>query len=807
MMAIHEADTQQPPNTSSSSSSNHNNSNLLNKFLLHQPAFAKQEMMEEIPMMKHKILNGLSVAHDLFNSELKNLEGESCFFHTLNESINLFNKYVSLEYPLSIEERIQILEMALPFLVDEKVGSIAFMEIRTKIADLLYTLLKHRKVILRMQYCPMMKAVTCWKRLYELIRQSFFNKQRKLDYGIPSNPELFIKYGLTLIKAVCKLRNFFPTSASKEILDTFTSRMSVNHTEYYISICYMCLLLPTSFRNEDSIQGKCNYWLDHLIELWNSSVSSTPLIEVNFFSLFYRMSRDRCGDVHIFQPHLDDIFTEILKCMDVPVKITVSTLSSKMGVKLTLEDQDDSSVSKLYRLASSSGTDPPEVCNLFWSDSPKGIALKYAAQLCVYLLDFPETLQFLTQLIHCVEDQFLWNSNLIAFLHELIRALAKRLKREQSSTSTTQLSEKVVDEIVDIIFSVSKAILFSEDIEIWIVDIEVIKHLCYIRPKRVITELFEIILNSLQNFSKANQISTTIELLNVVLIPFMTQCDDIPEIREYLAQVLMTVVLNIEITDIMKAIRAYEFMSRVFQLVPIIESSDADEVPSAVSLFEDFSVEFVNRTLEFLSNVTYTDLSKNYFRIMTSVSLFFQQLSPRLHKLCLQKIVLYLSTNFLPDSSKQLRDLIHYASTYYCEKYNPMDIIISELEPKVLQKDNMNDKELNYYLLILGKCFKNNNNAMHHSNTVRQVIDAHLRNSTEVDLSIIIAVGKFIRHYIQSLTTVYLLEKRSVPFSTWNSSRFLKTDHFQYWGKLVNINSESEVYGTIPAVKSLQRLL
>ena len=768
---------------------------MLHKFLLHQPAFAKQEMMEEIPRLKNKILKGFQSALDLSRSELKNSEEESCFFHTLNESISLFNKYISLEYSFSIEERIEILDLTLPFLVEEKFGGIGFIEIRTKIAELLYTLLKQRKVVSGMQNSPSMKAITCWKRLYELIRQSFFKKQRQVDYGVPSNPELFIKYGLSLIKAICKLRNFFPTTATKEILDTFTGRMSVYHTEYYISLCCLCLFLPTSFRAVDYLQGKCNYWIDHLIELWNSTTSNSPLIEVNFFSLFYRMSRDRCGDIQIFQPHLDDIFSEILRCMDVPVKITVSALSNKMGVKLSVENQDDNSVSRLYRLASSTGADPPEACNLFWSDSPKGIALKYAAQLCVYLLDFPETLQFLSQLVHSVDDQFLWNSNLIAFMHELIRALTKRLKREQASTSTMQLSPKVVDEIVDMVFSVSKAILFSEDVEIWIVDIEVMKHLCFIRPKRIIASIFEIIQNSLQNFSKANQISTTIELLNVVLIPLLSRCDEVPEIREYLSQVLMTIVLNIEITDNMKAIRAYEFLSRVFQLVPIIESSNANETPSAVSLFEDFAIEFVNRTLEFLSNVTYTDLSKNYYRVMISVSLFFQQLSPRLHKLCFQKIVLYLTTNFLPDCSKQFRDLIHYASSYYCDHYNPMTIVISELVPKVIRSDNnMTDKELSYYLKIVGKSFKNNNNAIHHANIVRQIIDVHLnRMKKEVDLSIITAIGKLVRHYIESLTTVYLLEKRSVPFSTWNSSSFMKTNHFLHWGKLVDLNSETEI--------------
>ena len=191
------------------------------------PSFVREGIRDEIKNWKIDIIQGLKQASELLtSSETFENSTKPKWFTILNSSIRLFNRYITnTAYPLDVTERTIIFELALSILIDKQLD--LYLELKTKLANLIITLMKNKYHKLLQEN---IKPITCWRRLYEMVRSIYFTKNRCISYN-PSG-----SFGKSIVKLVCKLRNNFTIETTEEVLNEFTPRLYFRFVLKYLSI-------------------------------------------------------------------------------------------------------------------------------------------------------------------------------------------------------------------------------------------------------------------------------------------------------------------------------------------------------------------------------------------------------------------------------------------------------------------------------------------------------------------------------------------------------------------------------------------
>lgn len=193
------------------------------------PSFVKEGISEEIENWKKDIIDGFKKTLEMLlnekslsflSSEQQQQEEEASslsavesmihpkWFHTLNSTIRLFNRYsTNLAYPLSLQDRVILFETLLPIIIDKQLDS--YMELQMKLANAMLFLMKNKYHKLIHQS---IKPITCWRRFYEMLRTNYFPKNRNIAYNPSEN------FGKTIVKLVCKLRNNFSVETTEEVI-------------------------------------------------------------------------------------------------------------------------------------------------------------------------------------------------------------------------------------------------------------------------------------------------------------------------------------------------------------------------------------------------------------------------------------------------------------------------------------------------------------------------------------------------------------------------------------------------------------
>ncbi|KAL9651790.1 hypothetical protein ABK040_014435 [Willaertia magna] len=778
-----------------------------------QPEFVKNSISNEIFTWKREIHFGFSKALDILNN---NDESETSWVPIVLSTIRLFNRYIiSVDYPLDLKDRKNLLETCLELLIHEKLDK--YVEIKTKLANTLLIILKDKYEILLSEQ-DSIKPITCWKRLYHMIKNYYFTKQRTLLYSPSSS------YGKTLVKLICKLRTFFPPSATSEILEEFTSKMYFSDSEFFVSQGFLCLFLPTNhpfkYNNNQEDNKKVGFWLEEMLAIWEWNCDSA-YYDLNFVSLFYRLAKEQAGKVN-WKPHLNYIFSRNLRSMDLPVGSASNTpisgaLSSKIVRNVLSSGTTNAAsgiINALNRSTSTYHSFPTQSCSVFWklSDS-KNLLQQYNAQLIIWLLspEVPEVMQLLRTLFQSIE-QYLhpsnhgdWSFHLSIFLSVLCRTLAKRLKLERNSDShipkNYQLTDEMITEFIEIIYPIIKMALFSKSMKVSKNAIQAFKHLCFIKPSLIIERIFEIVFYSLETLTEVHQISVALELLNTVILPLMSKVEELPILKDYMKDLLHLGLQGIDSNDQTKTSLTFSFFNTLFAVFPLIPANDYnEEVPFVTQCYHDFVFEFLRKVLQVLGEMSPPEKKdkkkkKETMHLSKSLSLFFQQLSPDLHKACVKKLIEYLLSEFKPNASKAIGDLAHFAACYLDESgkseiYDPLGMIVDALLTKLRAKNrnqlhHLTETESAYYFRILSKTVKNNANVILHTD---KLIDLLRLTWPSTSKGIVKSSGKLIRNILQSLTHTYLMEKRNVAPDVWFSSNFQK-EHYKYWGKLTNLEN------------------
>ncbi|EFC37419.1 predicted protein [Naegleria gruberi] len=758
------------------------------------PSFVRDGIKEEISNWKNEIIEGFKKVDGLLLSSDEKDENtiKPKWFTILNSSIKLFHRYITnTKYPLNVSERVVIFELALNILINKQLD--LYLELKAKLANLIIILMKNKYHKLLQQN---IKPITCWKRLYEMLRSVYFTKNRCISYN-PSG-----SFGKSIVKLVCKLRNNFASETTEEVLNEFTPRLYFSDSEFFISQAFLCLFLPSNTSVE-----VIDKWFNQVLAMWDWR-SNSPFYDLNIVSLLYRLVKDQDGKID-FKPHLDLIFTRMLRSMDLNIGSNITSSSVASGVatsKLAKNVQggsQNSTAGMIQVLTAASGYSyhsyPNNNCSIFWKLSDlKNLLMQYNSQLISYLLlSFPtETLTYLRRLFQSIDQYYYpsnngeWSRPLSIFISELFRNVSLNTKE---SSKDLVVSDDTIEELIRIVFPSCKMALFSKSVKVSKNAIQAIKHICFIRPSCIVQELFEIVFHALQTLTEVHQISVALELLNTIIIPLLYH--SIPEVKDYMADLLNMALLGIDTNDSQKTSLTISFLNTLFSIMPIISNNQFVEgTPYVVELYQDFALEFVRRVLHVMGEMTtHKEESKEqkevYNHLSKSIVLFFQQLSPNLHKQCLNKIISYLQDEFKPAAVKQIGEIANCSVNYFNngdDTYDPFGLMMNSLISRITNQKgelkDLHDNEMDYYVHLLAKVVKGNNQTFKHCDKLLQILKLTWNSESK---SIVKSSGKLLKNILQSLTTVYILEKRSVPPNVWRSEDFQK-NHFKYWGQLYN---------------------
>lgn len=616
----------------------------------------------------------------------------------------------------------------------------------------------------------------------------------------------------------------------------------LSDSEFFVSQAFLCLFLPSN----PEVSTLTNHWFTQLLAMWDWNTNS-PFYDLNFVSLMYRLAKDQAGRID-FKPHLDQIFTRMLRSMDLNIGsagLSSSSVASGAASKLINSQKisgamGNAAASGMLQVLSSSGGStyhsfPSNNCSIFWKLSDlRNLLMQYNAQLLTWLItpSSPETLIYLKRLFQSIDQYYYpsnngeWSRPLSIFISELFRSIAARITSEKeeghslsadasSSTTTTstttyssyKLDDETIEDIIRMVFPSCKMALFSKSVKVSKNAIQAIKHICFIRPSAIVKELFDIVFHALQTLTEVHQISVALELLNTIIIPLLYH--NIPEVKDYMADLLNMALLGIDTNDQQKTSLTISFLNTLFSVVPVISSSgsssnghrhiqDREGMPYVIELFPDFVSEFIRRILHVMGELVHSKQSEHeiskkekkevYIHLSKSISLFFQQLSQDLHQICVLKIIEYLTSEFKPNSVKHIGEIAQAAAIYLDSKengesYDPLGMMIDALVSKILYKNELRDlheQEMDYYVHLLAKIVKCNALVGKHLDSLLRVIRLIWDNESK---AIVKSCGKLLKNVLQSLTQVYLVEKRSAPPKEWFSEEF-QNNHFNYWGKL-----------------------
>ncbi|KAG2374297.1 hypothetical protein C9374_010867 [Naegleria lovaniensis] len=791
------------------------------------PSLVRDGISEEIESWKNDIIIGfqkaLSLLHQVQTNNSASSEEEEGsesihpkWFHTLNSTIRLFNRYsTNLAYPLSLQDRVTLFETLLPIMIDKQLDS--YMELQTKLANVMLFLMKNKYHKLIHQS---IKPITCWRRFYEMLRNTYFPKNRNIAYHPSEN------FGKTIVKLVCKLRNNFSVETTDEVISELSPSLYFSDSEFFVSQAFLCLFLPSN----PEVSTLTNHWFTQLLAMWDWNTNS-PFYDLNFVSLMYRLAKDQAGRID-FKPHLDQIFTRLIRSMDLNIGsgLTSSSVASGAASKLmskNLTMMSNAASGIMQVLSSSSGGStyhsfPSNNCSIFWKLSDlRNLLMQYNAQLLTWLItpSSPETLIYLKRLFQSIDQYYYpsnngeWSRPLSIFISELFRSIAARVtcEREQLVSTVTcereqlvsgvlsgscsyQLDDETIEEIIRIVFPSCKMALFSKSEKVSKNAIQAIKHISFIRPSAIVKELFEIVFHALQTLTEVHQISVALELLNTIIIPLLYH--NIPEVKDYMAELLNMALLGIDTNDQQKTSLTISFLNTLFSVVPIISTMSYHEgMPHVVELFPDFVSEFIRRILHVMGELVHTkqqhteakkEKKEVYNHLSKSISLFFQQLSQDLHQVCVLKIIEYLTSEFKPNSVKHIGEIAQACVIYLDQEngsYDPLGMMIDALMSKILYKNELRDlheQEMDYYIHLLAKIVKCNACVGKHLDSLLRVIRLTFDHESK---AVVKSCGKLLKNILQSLSQVYLVEKRSAPPKQWFSEEF-QNNHDKYWGQL-----------------------
>jgi proteasome activator subunit 4 len=596
-----------------------------------------------------------------------------------------------------------------------------------------------------------------------------------------------------MVLLISKMRRYYDAKTTDEVLAEFRPLLCPHDHMCNQAQGFLCLFLPSN--------NQCVEWLEECLSMWIWN-DNNPYWDHNFFFLFRRLAQDSIGLIN-WTPHLHLIYTRILRSLDLPVGSASRAAYNRF---------------------------PSQSCSVFTGNfnQCKSSLVEHCAHFIIWMMSpkCPDALDLLKKLFQSIESYYHpsnggnWSGGLGLFLQALCKALARRALNEKSEDCKTpesyRLSNEQIQEFVNLVLPVAQTAMYGKSTRLAMSAVQAIKHLTYLTPSTVLPTIMERISEDLQTLTETHQTTAAMGLLSVIIFPMM-------KTREFNASAYIHDLMNfslpgIDANDPFKTFITIRFFVGLLTVMPLFtkqthdaskasnvdgivfeEEDDHQNEPLAVQFFEDWAVELLNRIFRVLSTLTIdrksskSENAENNIPLRGLARLLFMQLSPQLHRLCVRKVVEYVHENFTPNADKFIGDICQSAASYVSgapedANYDPcgqlVDVFYHKLVTDSGELNHLTDSELSYYLYLLAKTVQINPSAMKHKDKLLTVLKVTYYNDEK---KVIKPAGKLLKNLIQSLTSVYPLEYRSVKPSIWESEKFARK-HWNYWGQFTGMD-------------------
>mmetsp|Transcript_5329 Transcript_5329/g.16136 ORF Transcript_5329/g.16136 Transcript_5329/m.16136 type:complete len:1865 (+) Transcript_5329:117-5711(+) len=697
----------------------------------------------------------------------------------------LTDHLVLYNYLLPVEDHANLVVLLFRFFAIE--GMDETLQERT--ATILRRLLKKRDLM------PSTAVVVDWRALHRLLTKYFFCKLRRTS-------EVHRGLGDAIVKLTKEARRFFAPTATAEILRELCPRLCPHDEVCFTSGAFLSLLLPTNSTGPAATSETFLGWFEQLFDVWGW-IRNTPDWDYAFVQLYARVAKDNLGGVYLeWSPHMPWLFNKFLAMLNLPVG-SRSPTAHQYGVPWNVVMLLPGGRSRFTKIA----------ILIVYLMKPGGEVLGYLERLLSSVKAF-----------YHPSNTGRWSSTLAAFMLSLCEVFAMRAREERSENSTVPPEVRLVEadwtRFVETLLPYVLLAQFSKSPTMVASAAWALRHLSYLAPHLVLPPMMKRMYPALETVTETHQAFAALSTLAAVARPLLW-AENFAGGAKHLVPLLQLSLPGIDPNDGNKTQVTLQFLMVVFMNVylvdcsagPIPDDASAEErdILMSTAYFEDWAMQMFDRLFSVLETLVPPSKKKNVQTTEGSLCgwieliscRFFQQVSPPIFRLALDKVFTWLSTSMIMHLGKTAGKICEAAA-----EVNPQETL-KRIVPFVAERitalldahatvdevdedsDAPLDDELQWYLNVLARVVIHTGEALiEYRDTLLPILDRGLRLKAAKAAKL---CGKMLRHMLIALTNTYVRETCTLTRAQRAKWAEDPVGLFRQWGNSPDVQSSDNL--------------
>lgn len=632
-----------------------------------------------------------------------------------------------------------------------------------------------------------------------------------------------------MLRLVSHAQRYFPSNASKEILQEFLPTFNPHHvSEAQRVLSYIVLFLPTE--NQPYYTMKAQDSLSTLFSLW-STLTMSNSVDMQFALILSHIAERNIAEDHLFtQDQVKTMFTVLLRMLSLPVGTRGDgSVGNGGGAASTGYGQHG------YRFEMKAGN------AAMLRRAPE--RYKSIARFIVYTI-MPDldggksnSLKLLGDLIQATELYFhpsnsgSWSYFLPEVVKHLSNQFLKRWREELEDDCTTpqhkRLTPQLRQEFVLILRPVTYLSMFGKDPLTVRITQSTLKYLSWLEPSLIFPGLLERIYPSLETLTETHRTSSVLSILTDIALPLFSR-DHYPAGGKHLLPLLQLAIPGIDMNDPVKTISSLMFVSSALMSIPIFDQTHIQDdyypveddlgvegavlsretedhlVKTTTGEFEEWLAKFMRRVFVIFENLPQENRKKQNNNmeggltqmLLHTCDIIFNQLSDRLYDLALKLVVEFIGDRILPNAVRavgQLCDALTSANPKKAAKvFIPLCIAHIQMELEhgaastVSHSDASNlipsDATFHWYQNILFSVVS----SMGPEILVyrKEIVDiTHAMINQCRSRRGMMWTGKLVRGILGTMLNIYPTDYKSLNPTQWQNKEFMEKNAHLLWGQ------------------------
>ncbi|XP_068082035.1 proteasome activator complex subunit 4A [Anabrus simplex] len=397
-----------------------------------------------------------------------------------------------------------------------------------------------------------------------------------------AHPLIEVSFGGTIEELMA---SYFPLEATQEILDRIRPNMCpFNNGLMVNTMSALEWFLPVALSPENSIHGY-KLWFEEFMHMWTMFNNDLDW-ECDMMWLMARLARHNIGYID-WEPYIPAMFNRFLRAFGLPV---VYKRCNANDFKIRNLDTSSIALWIVYVLGGNSS------CRKYFSKFMAALDFYYyPTNFGIYSLKMADFLQDVS----------------LYFVQRLNLERYKKLTWETRVKDSHRLTEDDITMFVETLKPILLNAMFSRLVP---QVCETFHHLATLRPKLIIEPVIERFNIYDDRMTEPHKLQATMDCLVVLVRPMIEgKFRGYPEGRQNIIPLMMNFLPGIDPNDSRKTVTAFLFYGIVFQMVPIVDSSQAvlyrddlteeeKELCAETARFEEFVAGFVDRCFQVITN-------------------------------------------------------------------------------------------------------------------------------------------------------------------------------------------------------------